>query len=170
MRVSRFVVALGLVLAASLSAGSAEPVPSSPARLSGHADGRCGWDMELDVAPSLPTPEDAIVVTARGAWSDSCTPGYHSHELVGDVIRLDATVDYPPGTACLTVITPWRIVVDVGTLPAGNYQVDLYITDMLNQLPAALCASRQFEVARQWPRRYLPLVARGDWEPTTGNW
>lgn len=165
-----FVVALGLVLAASVSARSAEPVLRSPGRLRGDADGRCGWDLQLEVAPNLPTPEDTISVTATGAWSDSCTPGYHSHELVGDVIRLDATVDYPPGTACSTVITPWSLVAHVGTLPAGNYQVDLYITDTLNQLPAALCASRQFAVAQQWARRYLPLVAREDWEPTTGNW
>ncbi len=170
MKERGFIVALGLVLAASLSAGSAEPVLRSPTRLSNYADGRCGWDLQLEVAPNLPTPEDTIWVTAGGAWSDSCIPGYHSHELVGGVIRLDTTVDYPPGTACLTVITPWSSVVDVGRLPAGNYQIDLYITDALNQLPAALCASRQFAVAQQWARQYLPLVARGDWGTKTSEW
>jgi len=124
--------------------------------------GRCGLHVAIDTTPALPTPDDAIQVVVSGDWSDSCVPSYQSHHVVNNVILVDTAVNYPPGTACLTVITPWRLDVEVGNLPAGSYLVHLYITDLLNQLPTTFCASRSFTVAAKRHKTYLPVATRAD--------
>jgi hypothetical protein len=122
----------------------------------------CGIGARVDVAPSLPTLGESVQVVASGEWYDSCIPFYHSHDIDGNLIRVDAIVDYPPHTGCADVISPWDFAIDVGELPVGSYEVNLYITDVFNQVsvPTALCATRRFPLFLQLRRAYLPLIAK----------
>ena len=118
----------------------------------------CGHNVQINVAPSLPTQDDNVQVIASGDWYDTCIPFYHSHQIDNHVIRVDAVIDYPVGTGCADMITPWEFMVDIGKLPTGVYEVNLYITDLFNQVPTALCATKSFTVFTEVT--YLPIVAK----------
>jgi len=106
----------------------------------------------------LPTQDDDVQVSAIGDWYDTCIPAFQSHQIDNNVIRVDAIVDYPPGTGCGDMITPWKFMVDVGKLLTGVYEVNLYITDTFNQVPTALCATKSFTVFTEVSRIYLPII------------
>lgn len=122
----------------------------------------CGISAWVDVVPSPPTLEVSVQVVASGEWYDSCIPFYQSHEIDGNLIRVDAVVDYPPHTGCADVISPWEFTIDMGKLPASSYEANLYITDVFNQVPVptSLCATRHFRVFTELRKTYLPLIAR----------
>jgi hypothetical protein len=60
------------------------------------------------------------------------------------------------------MITPWEFMVDVGKLAPGSYEVDLYITDVFNQvpIPTALCATNRFTIVTELSQTYLPIIAK----------
>jgi len=58
------------------------------------------------------------------------------------------------------MITPWEFMVDIGKLPAGSYEVNLYITDVFNGVPTTLCATKSFTVFTEVSRIYLPVIAK----------
>jgi len=160
VKASQMVARASVVLSLILMLGRSGPVDSRtlpPEPTEGL--GRCGYNLQVQIAPVLPSPGDMVQVTVSGDWPDSCVPTYQSHVVDNHVIRLDAAVDYPPGTACLTMITPWRFAVNVGPLSAGFHEVDLWITDMLHRVPT-LCATRGFRVAIGRRKMYLPVVAQ----------
>jgi hypothetical protein len=51
---------------------------------------------------------------------------------------------------------PWEFTVEVGTLPAGSYTVELYINSVLDQ-------TASFTVMMAEVRLYLPLIMRNYW-------
>jgi len=110
----------------------------------------------------LLTQDDDVQVIASGEWYDTCIPFYQSHQIDNHLIRVDAIVDYPAGTGCADMITPWEFMVDVGKLPPGFYEVNLYITDVFNQvpIPTALCATKRFTVFTELSKTYLPIIAK----------
>jgi hypothetical protein len=55
-------------------------------------------------------------------WPDGCTPRLAQTRISGGEVRID-TVGAPPGSACLTVLSPWDLRVAIGPLPAGTYHV-----------------------------------------------
>jgi len=59
------------------------------------------------------------------------------------------------------MITPWEFMMDIGKLPIGLYEVNLHITDLFNQVPTALCATKSFAVFSEVSRAYLPMVFKG---------
>jgi hypothetical protein len=128
----------------------------------------CGPSARIDVVPTwkckrrLPTQDEYIQVIASGDWYDTCMPFYQSHQIDNNLIRVDAIVDYPPTTGCGDMITPWEFTVDVGKLPSGFYEVNLYITDVFNQvpIPTALCATKCFTVFTELNKTYLPIIAK----------
>ena len=120
----------------------------------------CGYDVQLDIAPAQPTQDDAIQVICSGDWSDSCVPWRVEQEMWANVIMVHAIADYPPDVVCLTVITPWRLVADVGTLAPGFYKAMLYITDTRLYGATALCATESFTVVEMAPRAYFPVVTK----------
>jgi len=120
----------------------------------------CGISAQINVVPSLPVQDDDVQVIASGDWYDTCIPSYQSHQIDNNVIRVDAVVDYPPHTGCADVITPWEFAVDIGQLPAGFYEVDLYVTDTFNHVPTTLCAIGSFTVLTELNVVYLPIIAR----------
>ena len=122
----------------------------------------CGPSARIDVVPSLPTQDEYVQVIASGDWYDTCIPFYQSHQIVNHLIRVDAIVDYPAHTGCADMITPWEFTVDVGKLPAGFYEVKLYITDVFNQvpIPTSLCATKHFRIFTELDKTYLPIIAK----------
>ncbi|MFQ5814483.1 MAG: hypothetical protein ACE5I2_14995 [Anaerolineae bacterium] len=122
----------------------------------------CGPSARIDIVPTLPTQDDDVQVIASGDWYDTCIPFYQSHLIDNNLIRVDAIVDYPAGTGCADMITPWEFMVDVGKLPAGSYEVNLYITDVFNQvpIPTTLCATKHFTVFPELNKTYLPIIAK----------
>ena len=120
----------------------------------------CGYNAQINVVPSLPTQNDNVQVIASGDWYDTCIPSYRSHQIDNSVIRMDAVVDYPPGTGCADMITPWEFMVDVGELSPGSYEVDLYITDLFNQVPTTFCATKSLTVFPELSKIYLPVIAK----------
>ena len=121
----------------------------------------CGPSARIDVAPSLPTQDECLQVIASGDWYDTCIPFYQSHQIDNNLIRVDAIVDYPAGTGCADMITPWEFTVDIGKLAPGSYEVNLYITDVFNQvpIPTALCATKPFTIT-ELNKTYLPIIAK----------
>jgi uncharacterized repeat protein (TIGR01451 family) len=104
----------------------------------------CCCNFQIDIAPVLPTPDDTIQITPSGDWCNACIPSYQSHQVMGNVIRVDAILDYPPDIACVDVITPWGFTVDVGNLHSGSYRVDVYITNIFHT--TTLCGTKSFAV------------------------
>lgn len=110
----------------------------------------CGYNVQITVVPALPTQDDIIQVISSGDWYDSCIPYYYSHQIINNLIRVDAVAYYNPGVWCLQVITPWEFTINIGGLPSGFYQVNLYIG-------GAPCATRSFTVLH---RIYLPIITK----------
>lgn len=121
---------------------------------------QCGYDPRIDVIPALPMMTDPISITASGIWPDSCKPEYQSHQVTGNYIRLDGTVNISPGTMCSLVLLPWQFSVNVGTLPTGSYQIDLYITNPRYPQVSVLCARESFVVVEQLYKVYLPVTTK----------
>lgn len=81
----------------------------------------------INIYPPAPTERDVIRITPSGEWGDSCIPVYESHQIVGNVIRVNAWLPYPDGTMCLFIVLPWSFIVEVGPLSAGLYTVEVHI-------------------------------------------
>ena len=76
----------------------------------------------IEVSPASPTASDVISVRLSGVWPDSCRPRDPRVRITGSEVRID-TAGALPGTACLTVLSPWELTVVVGQLPAGTHRV-----------------------------------------------
>ncbi len=103
----------------------------------------CGSD-QININPLIPTTNDIVQITPSGVWCDACVPQYQSHQIAGDVIRIDAVAN-PTGDACPLALIGWSFTTDVGPLPAGNYTVQLYIAEG-PQGPSLLHKSASFTV------------------------
>lgn len=113
----------------------------------------CGYDFGISVAPSWPTVDDAIQVTAGGEWPHLPAPSYECYLVLGDVIEMHFIYDVPE--IVLPVIVPWGETVDVGPLPSGRYEVRAYINSFC-------CGSRSFIVFDELRQVYLPAVVKQD--------
>ncbi len=121
----------------------------------------CGYFPDVDILPGLPLVSDTISITASGTWPDACFPHYQAHQMMSNSVRIDAVVNARPGTLCPAVVLPWEFTIGVGNLPAGLYQVDLYITDHRYSEAPGLCASTSFAVLNYPPHKtFLPIVSK----------
>ncbi len=121
----------------------------------------CGYDPHIDTLPGLPLVSDTISITASGTWPDACFPHYQAHQMISNTVRIDAAVAAGPGALCAAVMMDWRFIVDMGNLPTGLYQVDLYITDRRYSEIPGLCASKSFVIFDNLPQQiFLPTVSR----------
>jgi hypothetical protein len=73
----------------------------------------------MTIDPVCPHPTAGIEITLSGDWPDNGVPKEIKAEVNGNVI--DIVTDGPGGL--LPVITPWKLSVEVGPLPAGTYEV-----------------------------------------------
>ena len=120
----------------------------------------CGYSPSIHVTPALPTINHVISITASGMWYDTCIPAYQSHEIISNTIRVNAVVTAFPSLRS-ALVTPWSFTFEVGLLPAGSYQADLYISYVPGQINALnACASKVFHVFEQVLNNFLPLIAK----------
>lgn len=75
---------------------------------------------QVQVIPPHPTTDDSIVLLLSGTWKDSCVPQAPQVWIVGNHITI-ATSN--PGEICLTVLSPWQLIVPIARLPSGVYSV-----------------------------------------------
>ena len=128
----------------------------------------CGYDFQIRTTPGLATMDDAIQVSYSATWSNSCAPRHQSHQIVDNVIRLDAVRQVPSYPHfCLDVLMPWGADINVGTLPPGSYKIDVYLTEVVTPpvypppvYPSTLCGTKSFTVYEELQELHLPIVAR----------
>jgi hypothetical protein len=161
---SRASVVLFVILCMACASGQVSLVSSSGLLAGHHSHSRqaCGPSVQINVVPNLPTQDDHVHVIASGEWYDTCVPFHQTHQIDNNLIRVDAIVDYPANTGCADMITPWEFMVDIGELPVGSYEINLYITDVFNQvpIPTTLCATKHFTVFPELNKTYLPIIAK----------
>ena len=157
----RRVIAFVFLLCLAFTSGQVSLVSSGSLPVGYHSKAMqaCGPSAQINVVPCLPTQNNNVQVIASGDWYDTCIPSHRSHQIDSDLIRVDTVVDYPAGTGCGDMITPWEFKVDIGKLSPGSYEVDLYITDLFNQVPTALCAIKSLTVLTELNKIYLPVIA-----------
>jgi hypothetical protein len=96
------------------------------------------WPPEdFAVMPACPTPHAELLLTTGGLWPDSCRPNGGFVERAAGRLDLHIIHEYPPGTLCLTVISPWTRIVSAGRVPAGTYEVWGYLDSTVFPPPVA---------------------------------
>ncbi len=121
----------------------------------------CGYSPDVDILPGMPLVSDTISITASGTWPDACIPHYQAHQVMSNSVRIDAVANVTPGTVCAAVVLPWEFTIGVGNLPAGLYQVDLYIADHQYPETPGPCASTSFAVLSYPPQKtFLPIISQ----------
>jgi hypothetical protein len=153
MKVQQMIlVCVGLsLLFVRAEAGPVGPVDVTSECRGGGGQGDCGYDFGISIAPSWPTVDDAIQVTAGGWWPHLPAPWYECYQVVGDVIEMRFA--YDPPEIFLPVVAPWGETVDVGTLASGRYEVRAYINSFC-------CGSKSFIVFEELRQVYLPAVVK----------
>lgn len=107
----------------------------------------------IDISPVRPTPDDAITIRLADLHPDACVPDYLSHTVTGAVVTVEAET---PDAACGQLPTPWEIQVAVDPLAAGEYAVELWVTEQAQKPPQRrLHTSHSFAV---YYYTYLPQV------------
>jgi hypothetical protein len=101
-----------------------------------------------EVAPEAPSTLDSVTITLSGTWPDSCVPCGASADVEDGIVYVDVAYDYPPGVACLTVLTPWSVSVTLDPLKPGPYEVMASLSGhpYIDPKPAAVCS---FVVTRE---------------------
>lgn len=100
---------------------------------------------EININPSEPTKDDLIQIIPQGTWGSGCVPRYESHQITGSLIRIDA-LSNPSGFRCTSALTSWQFTLDIDSLRAGTYAVELYVSTAGN--PPLLKNSTSFVVAK----------------------
>lgn len=131
--------------------------------LSAQVGRQTSYRCRIDIEPSAPKEGDLVWATISGEWGSSCIPNHSSHLRERDTIRLYAIAQYPPGTVCTTVITPFELTEFLGTLSRGTYTADAYTCHQAHDChwDVESCASESFSVTATSPILiHLPLVVR----------
>ncbi len=100
----------------------------------------------IDVLPALPSATEPLQVRVAGVWSDGCVPYGLSHEVTATAIVIVAATPEPE-VVCGQSTTPWTIEIDLGRLPANNYEIEV----------RGAVAARS-TVAVMGTQVYLPLI------------
>lgn len=110
----------------------------------------------IQIIPALPRTTEDVTVRLAGLSLDSCTPQYISHGVITQTITVEAQI---PDLVCGQVSTPWQIDAAVDPLPAGEYQVEMFVTDTRETPPRRTrLLDRTFVVAETLYTTYFPLL------------
>jgi hypothetical protein len=109
----------------------------------------------IQIIPALPLTTEDVTLRLADLSLDSCTPEYISHDVITQTITIEAQV---PDLVCGQVPTPWQIDAAVDPLPAGEYQVEMFVTDTRETPPRRTrLLDGAFVVAETLHSVYLPL-------------
>jgi hypothetical protein len=97
-------------------------------------------DFKIKVSPPRPRIIDPISITISGVWANSCIPQNPEVRIDGKQIYITTS---NPDRNCLTQLTPWGHKIDIGTLPAGTYQI---IVSHISSTGEQLLGSAEFDV------------------------
>ena len=139
-----FTITIMLLLAFSASNQAAQAETPTPAKGTGTPLEQTYLPNQININPSQPTKDDLIQITPQGTWGNTCVPSYQSHQITGSLIRIDA-VSNPSGIRCTAALTSWQFTFDIGSLRAGPYTVELYVSTAGD--PPVLKNSTSFVVA-----------------------
>ncbi len=79
---------------------------------------------KINVAPKMPIVNEPVQIIVDGIWSDGCVPYYVSHNISETTILI--TTALPPlDIVCGQAESPWSITVDLPSLPAEDYQIEV---------------------------------------------
>lgn len=117
----------------------------------------------ITVYPANPSTADPVSIAVSGWWGSSCPTATYQYLMAGYNITFTITVTemvVTPPVGCLTVVTPWAITQEMGTLLPGLYTVQANC----NAGPCwSFQAKTAFHVLRptavQW-QQYFPAVLR----------
>lgn len=109
----------------------------------------------IQTIPAMPRINEEITVRLAGLSLDSCTPRYVSHGVITQTLTVEAQI---PDLVCGQVPTPWQIDAAVDPLPAGEYRVEMFVTDNRSTPPQRTrLLDESFVVAETIYTTYLPL-------------
>ena len=168
-----FAALLGLGLLAVAAAGL-PVVSATPAPMTWPSDEEynpCGHRFQIKTIPRLVTEDDAVEVVYSADWGYLPAPEHDSHEVVSNVIRLDA-IYYVPEVS-LPVMTSWGGEANVGQLPSGPYEVAVFLTSVITPIGynIELCGTMSFVVYEQLYKVYVPVVVKpAALSPTVPRW
>jgi hypothetical protein len=80
----------------------------------------------IQIIPALPLTTEDVTVRLAGLSLDSCTPRYVSHDVITQTVTIEAQI---PDLVCGQVPTPWQMDAAVDPMPAGEYRVEMFVTD-----------------------------------------
>jgi len=81
------------------------------------------------VSPASPTHLDQITLTLADFAPSGCVPTDLAVSVDANPIRIQAYNEYPEGTFCNAMVTPWTLSTTIGVLPAGTYAVEAQFVD-----------------------------------------
>lgn len=118
------------------------------------------YGSHIRIEPRAPTPSDVIRIIVSGEWPNVCVPRYQSHQIIGNVIRIEAEATFIGMCIALAEPGSWSFTVEVGPLPIGLYTVEVYLVDASFwwRPPPILYDTTSFMVATE--RLYLPVILR----------
>lgn len=101
-----------------------------------------------EITPEAPTFMDPVTIMLSGIWPNSCKPQGAAAEVKDGTVFVDVAYDYPPGIACLAMLTPWSVSVTLDPLDPGPYQVMASLDGhpLIDPKPAPVCS---FVVTRE---------------------
>lgn len=109
----------------------------------------------IQITPALPLTTEDVTLRLADLSPDGCTPEYISHGVITQTITVEAQI---PDLVCGQVPTPWQMEASVGPLPAGEYQVEMFVTDTRGVPPRRTrLLDGTFVVAETLRKIYLPL-------------
>ena len=90
------------------------------------------YNPTIYINPYDPTTEEDVSITFAWSLSEPCYEVYSSHTILGTSIVIDITQTRNSGY-CIQVITPTSITEDIGRLPAGIYDVHVFINGLSSE-------------------------------------
>lgn len=117
--------------------------------------------------PALPQTGQEVSLRLADFSPDGCIPQYVDHTTNGTAISVESQI---PNVVCGQVPTPWEMNIALGALAAGNYQVELHVTDHRHTPPQrSQLLSGSFQVVSRILYSYLPLWGCFGGDPPSGG-
>ena len=84
---------------------------------------------DISYTPPQPTSGDRILVTIKAQTTGGCEELHNpaGYVLTGNTIRIDLESVFVPAVPCDPFSTPYETQEDLGSLPVGDYVIEVYV-------------------------------------------